>query len=69
MSDGRLFHTSGAHTLKERLENSVLVLGNVIKDRVDDLSEFKYTLVTDPNQRNVRTASGHAYKHYIPYYP
>jgi len=37
---GRLFHTTGAHTLKERLAHTVLVLGNAIRERVDDLSDI-----------------------------
>jgi len=39
ISGGKLFHTTGAHTLKERLAHTVLVLiGTAIKERVDDLS-------------------------------
>jgi len=38
MSGGRLFQTTGAHTLKERLAHTVLVL-TAIKERVDDLSD------------------------------
>jgi len=35
-----LFHTTGAHTLKERLAYTMLVLGTAIKERVDKLSDI-----------------------------
>jgi len=40
ISGGRLFHTTEAHTLKERLAHTVLVLGTAIRERVDDLSDI-----------------------------
>jgi len=61
-----LFHTTGAHTLKERLAHIVLVLGTAIKERVDDLSDildavtrlvmrlFKYAGVAVSRTLNVR---------------
>jgi len=40
ISGGRLFHTTGAHMLKERLAYTVLVLGTAINERVNDLSDI-----------------------------
>jgi len=69
ISGERLFHTTGAHTLKERLAHTVLVLGTAIRERVDDLSDildavtrlemrlFKYAGVSVSRTLNVRTAS------------
>jgi hypothetical protein len=69
MSDGRLFYTTGAHRLKERLAHTVLVLGTVIKERDDDLSDIrvpetglevrllKYGGIALSRTLNVRTAS------------
>jgi len=64
-----MFHTTGAHTLKERLAHTVLVLGTAIMERVDDLSDildavtrlemrlFKYAGVSVSHTLNIRTAS------------
>ena len=41
MSDGRLFQTTGAQMLKERLAHTLLVLETAIKERVDDLSDIR----------------------------
>jgi len=69
ISGGRLFHSTGAHTLKERLAHTVLVLGTAIKERVDDQSDildavtrlemrlFKYAGVAVSRTLNVTTAS------------
>jgi len=68
-----MFHTTGAHKLKERAASAhthtVLVLGTAISERVDDLSDildavtwlemrlFKYAGVTVSHTLNLRTAS------------
>jgi len=62
-------NTTGAHTLKELLAHTVLVLGTAIRERVNDLCDiqdavtrlemklFKYAGVAVSSTLNVRTAS------------